>query len=361
MSVVYGAAAVAPRQNNIVINGNFDFWDHDTQIVSVPGTTETLTASRFMFEYDIGGVVDINRSTDVPTIAQSGVRSEYSYQIDVTTNDTPGSTDFAYIEYVVEGYDARILFNQKFVISFWVKSPKTGTHAIAFRNAAPDRYYIAEYTVNAANTWEKKVVAVPASPADGTWNFTNKRGLEIRWALHTGSFFAGTVGAWTTGIRFGSTGSVNVFDTIGNKFHLAQIKLEPGEIATPFDERPIGHERALLNRYVQAVEPIFGGGGPIGVGYFSTTSRLNAWYSFGTRFRSTPLLTVKNATHFEIGYQNAVDNAVTAISNGEGTEIGKELLVDGTGTPFTVGQAGFFKQGGAGDLIFSAESFAFGA
>ena len=45
------------------------------------------------------------------------------------------------------------------ILSFWVKSNKTGTYAINVRKQDTTQYIVPiEYTISSANTWEKKTI-----------------------------------------------------------------------------------------------------------------------------------------------------------------------------------------------------------
>ena len=119
----------------------------------------------------------ITQSTDVP--ANSGFSN--SLRVSVSTADTSiAAGDYAVLDQVIEGYNVVDLVGVPFTLSFWVKSSKTGIHCFKLGNINGDRSYIAEYTISAANTWEKKIITISVGiPADGTWNYTNGAGLSV--------------------------------------------------------------------------------------------------------------------------------------------------------------------------------------
>jgi hypothetical protein len=62
-------------------------------------------------------------------------------------------------------------------------------------------------------------------------------------------------------------------DSLGQQsgtFEIAQVQLEPGSVATPFEQRPIGTELALCQRYYQhAILAQVGGVTSSGIGLYS--------------------------------------------------------------------------------------------
>ncbi|GAG35698.1 unnamed protein product, partial [marine sediment metagenome] len=189
------------------------------------------------------GVVDIAKTADAPTIVQAGVFTQHCLDVAVTTADASmDATDQYFVRQIVEGLNTAFLgFGQsnarRITVSFWVKSAKTGLHWLSLRNNAGDRSYPTSYTVNAANTWERKVITIPGD-VTGTWLYTTSSGIMITWALGMGSnFFLGaTPDAWNAGNFLAAGTSVNVMDTIGNHFKLALVQVEEGVGASPFEQ-----------------------------------------------------------------------------------------------------------------------------
>ena len=58
-------------------------------------------------------------------------------------------------------------------VSFWIKSTKTGTYCFSLNQPDGSRVYVKEYTVDASNTWEKKIITIPGD-ASGTINNDNE-------------------------------------------------------------------------------------------------------------------------------------------------------------------------------------------
>lgn len=230
---------------NDIINGGFPIWQRGTSL----DASAAYKADRFKLSHNSGGFnATITRDTDVP----SNNLSYYSLKFEVTTADTSvAAGDYVIWEHRVEGYNFQKYRGNYGTLSFWVKSPKTGTHCIAFRSSTADRSYVAEYEIYSANTWEFKTIVVQFNYSGGTWDYTNGIGVIISWTLLAGSNFNTTPEAWQTGDYFSTSNQVNVCDTVGNIFKLAQIKFEPGQKATPFMMEDVQEELTRCQRYYE--------------------------------------------------------------------------------------------------------------
>jgi hypothetical protein len=238
---------------NRVINGNMTVCQRATSTAGVTGGTQLFLVDRFR----TGGqataaVVTTSQSSDVPSSLYG-----FSARVAVTTADTSvASTDVFAIVQPIEGYNIRDLFGTTFTLSFWVRSSKTGIHCVAFSNSGTDRSYVVEYTISVANTWEYKTITVSGGlTTAGTWDLANVTGLSLRFTLVAGSSFQTTAGAWNTGNFFSTSGQVNCLDSNTNIFAITNVQLEVGPVATPFEQRPIGMELALCQRYFGSVLP----------------------------------------------------------------------------------------------------------
>lgn len=230
---------------NRIINGKMDISQRGASFAAVPNNTYTL--DRWIYYQAGAGVNTVSQQADVP----SNNEFQTSLRVAVTTADAvQDASDIYAIQQTIEGYGIRDLIGRTFTLSFWVRSSKTGIHCAAFRNSGPDRSYVAEYTVNSANTWEYKTITVSGGLITaGTWNWNNGYGLGVSFSLMGGSTFRTTAGTLQTGNFLTTINQVNVMDTIGNIFAITGVQLEVGAVATPFEHRPFGAELALCQRY----------------------------------------------------------------------------------------------------------------
>lgn len=246
----YNAVKPIPRRN-VLMNGDFLIWQRGTSFSSI--ADNTVFADRWRYRKSGTMVHNVSRSTDVPTVAQAGRKIPYSIKIDCTTVDSSiAAGDFCFITQRVEGYRFAQLIAQKASVGhFWVKAPKTGTFCIAHNNSGNDRGYVSEYTILAANTWEKKTVNVAASPSAGTWVYDNGIGIDFNVILAAGSTYHTTPGAWQTGVFLGTSNQVNACDNTANDFYITEIMWEEGSQPTSFEALPFGEVLRDCQRYYE--------------------------------------------------------------------------------------------------------------
>ena len=239
---------------NKIIGGDFTTnpWQRGVSFTAV--ANGAYTADRWEYQ-KVGAVVHtITKATDAPTASQAGIYTGFSLGLAVTTADSSiAAGDFCTIGQNVEGLNsASFGFGQagaRFVtLSFWVTGAKTGAHCVAIRNSGKTRSYVAEYTINTANTWEYKTITIPVDTA-GTWLYDNGLGLSVVFTLSAGTTFQTTANTWTAGNFLATSSQVNETDTIANNFKVALVQLESGQTATAFEARSVGQEELLCYRY----------------------------------------------------------------------------------------------------------------
>jgi hypothetical protein len=174
-------------------------------------------------------------------------------------------------------------------ISFWVRSSITGTYALAlFNRDAPNRSYVANYTIDSANTFEYKTITIPGDTS-GTWLTTNGQGIHVWWDLGSGSNFDETAGNWVGSLKARTSGSANWVATSGATFYITGVQLEAGSVATPFERRPYGTELALCMRYFQQLNAT-NSRGTFAFGYGANTTTVVGSYFPPVQMRVYPSL-----------------------------------------------------------------------
>ncbi len=236
---------------NILINGDFNIWQRGTSFVSV--IDQQYTVDRWVYrKINTVAVHDISRSTDVPTVAQAGRKFNYSVLIDCQTIDASiSSTDIVVFFQRIEGYNFLAIAQKTFTFGFWVKATKTGIYCVSFTSGAGDYGYVAEYTINASDTWEYKKIIVPATPSAGAWNYTNGTALNAVFCLAAGSNYQTTPNVWQNGDFSATSNQVNSCDNAANNFRLCGVQLEEGSVSTPFEQRSIQQQLELCQRYYE--------------------------------------------------------------------------------------------------------------
>lgn len=246
---------------NKIIGGDFSInpWQRGTSFAAIGNA---YCADRFAWSFSGTGVVSVLKTADAPTAAEAGLFTQHCLHVDVTTADASiAASDVYEITQRLEGYSvAPFGFGQagtRYVtLSFWVKSAKTGIHCVALVNSAADRSYVKEYTVNAADTWEKKTLTFPIDTT-GTWLYENGVGLRIKFTLAAGADWQTTADNWAAGHYTATANQVNELDSTANNFKIALVQLEAGEVATPFESRSYGQELTLSLRYCRRARMAF--------------------------------------------------------------------------------------------------------
>ena len=110
---------------------------------------------------------------------------------DAVANPNANDDTFCSFRYALEGNEIQHLqygtSNAKDVtLSFYIKAPVTGTYCVHFEINHAAANYVAEYTINSANTWEYKTITVPApSTSELGTKPTNDNSIQlaIYWIL----------------------------------------------------------------------------------------------------------------------------------------------------------------------------------
>jgi hypothetical protein len=224
---------ILKHYQNLIINGDMTIAQRGQSFAAIGNLAYGV--DRWANQKTGAMVHTVTQDTDVPTFAQAGCLYQNSLRYNLTTPDTSiAAGDYAGPYQIIEGYNFAKIAQKEFTLSFWVKATTIGTYCVGFRSAGQDRSYVAEYTINLADTWEKKTITVAASPSAGTWNYTNGNGLIVSWALAGGSTFQTTPGAWQTGNYIATVNQVNGVNTGSTDFRITGVMLNEGSYAAPF-------------------------------------------------------------------------------------------------------------------------------
>jgi hypothetical protein len=301
-----------------------------------------------------GGVYSAQQVSDAPTGYSN------SLKLTVTTVDTSlGTNDYYFSWQKIEGFNtADLLFGtasaKTVTLSFWVKSNITGQFSAFLTNSAESYSQPFAYTINAANTWERKTLTFTGATA-GTWvGATNGVGLIVGFGLANGTSLQGTSGAWAAASYYGSTGDVNWMATLSNTFQYTGVQLEVGSQATSFDFRSIGTELALCQRYFYQMAK--GTNIPLGISACTGTTDLRGCLWFPVYMRTSPSMTSVSGTGYYRIYTGAANQQFTNI----GSDLpGPQSWAFGSVTGLsgvTTGHAGIVLTDNANsNLSFSAE------
>jgi hypothetical protein len=239
----------AQGNKNIIINGAMNVAQRSTSVSSLSSTATYSTCDRWMVQYGTAGTFTESQSSTAP----DGFAN--SLKLDCTTADA--SPGYLLIIQNVEGQNLQQIKKGtsnalRTVMSFHVRSNKTGTYQVNIFDKDNTRIVGASYTIDSANTWEKKSVTFPADTT-GAFDDDNNNSLQIEWWLASGSTYnTGTLPtAWETRDNADRAAALNV--AIGastdDEFYITGVQFEIGDVATAFEHENIGTTLAKCQRY----------------------------------------------------------------------------------------------------------------
>jgi hypothetical protein len=222
---------------NKIINGNMGIFQRGTTAVTTaaaygPADRWTTTAQGDTFSATQGSFV----SGD--TLYDTG-GAQYFTQVVVTSL----AADPNYCLWTQKVEDVRILAGKTVTVSFWAKAA-SGTPSIGL-----------EITQNFGTGGSTTVTGTGQAQA-----------LTTTWAQYTKTFAVPSINGKTVGTENTHFTGLNFWLDAGSDYNtragtigqasktvsIAQVQLEIGTTATPFEQRPIGMELALCQRYLPA-------------------------------------------------------------------------------------------------------------
>ena len=261
-----GAYSTQPTFRNRIINGDMRIHQRGGTITAASATVY-YGLDRF-WGFAGTGQFSMEQSTDAPDNFLN------SMKVTVTTVDSSmAASDRYMLSQPIEGLNVTDLdfgsaTAKTVTLSFWVKSSITGTFGVVLINGNATRTYVKEYTINSANTWEKKTITI-AGDTTGTWTYTNALWGSVRFCLATGSTYQGTDSTWNAGNYISTSNQTNLMATSGATFYITGVQLEVGSTATDFEVLPYDVQLARCERYFQKID------GGFGVATASTNVQIN--------------------------------------------------------------------------------------
>ena len=349
---------------NIIING--------AMTVSQRATSASFTSGGVFPALDRFKAIGNSSMTVNTTISQTADSPDglgYCLKVLVNASQTPSGSENFIIRYSGEEQDMKRFGYgtsacKEATISFSVKSNKTGTYSVQIYlgNYVPN--IIKTYTINSANTWERKTITLPTYTTSFTHLADNAIGLMIDWHLSSGpDDIVGTTG-WQTaaGNARAATGQVNLLDATNNYWQMTNVQFEVGPVATPFEHRSLGEELARCQRYCVT----YGGDDEVHLGtahaYNSTNINLSAHLPVAMRNKPSAS-TVTSGGNWVQAYMGASGNFSNAsISVGDSGSGCKDLTafriyLSSAHSGLSAGQALWVHTIANAKLILAADSF----
>lgn len=225
---------------NRIINGNFDFWQRGTSFTGNEYTADRWGNAR------VGTTHTASRQGFTP--GENSVANEPTYYCRTIVTSVAGASNLSYLEQRIE--DVRTFAGQQVTISLWARVDATKNISVELEQVfgtggSPSASVqgIGVTKVSIGTSWQKVTVTATVPSISGkTLGSNNDHHLKLAIWFDAGSGFNART------------------DSLGQQsgtFDIAQVQIEPGPVATPFERRPIGTELALCQRYFNRTRSIF--------------------------------------------------------------------------------------------------------
>jgi hypothetical protein len=207
---------------NAIINGNLDIWQRGTTF-----TGSGYSADRFRSLRN-GTTHDVTRQPF--TLGQTDVPGEPTYFVRTVVSSVTGAGNFSEFDQLIE--DVRTFAGQQVTFSFWAKADATKNISVCLQqyfgtgtNSPSSLVIIASTKVSIGTTWQKVTLTatMPSVSGKTIGNDNNNAIVAQIW------------------FDAGSDWNANT-DSLGQQsgtFDIAQLQVEPGPVATPFEKRQL--------------------------------------------------------------------------------------------------------------------------
>ena len=295
---------------NLIINGAMQVAQRGTSYSQSPNSGGFHTVDRFSYRRNgtWSGVTAVTL-TQESSGAPEGFKNFLRYAPVGSDATTPDDATIK-LNTKCEGLNAAHLewgtSNAKTVtLSFYVRSTVTGTFNVSFaddESSANRTHQIQEYTINSANTWERKTLTF-SGPTSGTWPVDNGKIFQIDWVISGDNTGGGSVSVvspntWSvpgTGTVITSNQTDGVTTSSGQTWDITGIQLELGSQATPFEHRSFGDELARCQRYYVKQESVYGSYHTFGFGTWFSATRFIGYVQMPVPMRTNPSLAVSGS------------------------------------------------------------------
>ena len=294
---------------NKVINGSFDIWQRGTSFASVSGAYNTAyTADRWWLVDDSVGTVNVTRQ-DISTL---GMNSIYCLRA-----ERSAGTNRWVIGTNLETITTKELFGKTIIFSCKARKGSALTSDITVTVATQNQEGKFGAVVDGGNL-------VITNSSMNTSTFTT---FTYSYAIPANSTSSGFK------IEFSATqaGATNAY------FEIAEVQVEIGSVATPFERRLYGQELMLCQRYYQKTYDI---GTALGTGtntgaislFYNTTFGAAAAFRFMAEMRAAPTM-VGYATNGTINQWSIMGGTTNTVTFGDiGTKGCRYVQVTSGGT-----------------------------
>ena len=273
---------------NKIINGNFDIWQR--------GTSQTSSGYGSADRWSLSHVGSSKTASQQSfTLGQTEVPGNPKYYLRQVITSVAGASNYVVAFYRIENVST--LAGKTATLSFWAKADGNKNIATEFYqfmgsggSPSADVNSIGITTYSLTTSWQKftTTISIPSISGIGT---DGNDYLQIIFWFESGSTYSS---------RNNSLGQQS------GTFDIAQVQLEEGSAATPFEQRPIGVELGLCQRYYQDC----GNWHLQGAAYGTGNDGLGSAIMWPTTMRNTPIIYEQIVSHGG-SYSDLVFNQIT--------------------------------------------------
>ena len=279
------------QDKNLITNGAMICSQRGSSFATVSNNETTI--DQFALTHPYGSsTMSISQSTTSP----NGFSN--SYKLDVNSADTSiGAGQYVAIRHRIEAQNLQELAfgtsgAKSIALSFYVRSNVTGTYAVNIQQTDNSKKQVsATYTINSADTWERKTFTF-AGDTSGVINNDTGDGFEILWYLAAGSNRnSGTARSTFTAHNLADEAAghtANILSSTSNNFHLTGCQLEVGSVITDFQHLSFGENLKKCQRYYYQF--VDGDTQFVGIGHSFSSSEIDVPITFQTAMRTAPTL-----------------------------------------------------------------------
>jgi hypothetical protein len=281
---------------NKIINGNFDIWQRGTsQTSSGYGSVDRWSCSHS------GSTKTASRQAF--TLGQTDVPGNPKYFMRHVVTSVAGASN--YVQLIQRIEDVSTLAGKTATLSFWAKADSSKNIAVEFVQAfgtggSPSSSIlgIESQLITITSSWSKYTVTVDIPSISGkTLGTDNSDSLALVFWFDAGSDFSS---------RSASLGQQS------GTFDIAQVQIEEGSVATPFEQRPIAAEFNLCTRYFYRMGNNINNYLRYATGEARLTTEINGVMYLPNVLRVTPTLSISSVSHFAVAEANA-NRTVTSL------------------------------------------------
>jgi hypothetical protein len=307
---------------NRIINGDMRI---DQRNNGASGTANGYTVDRWAYSSSQTAKGNWQRNPNQGTLAAF----PYGLLFVSASAYTPLATDYFQLYQIIEA-DMVSDFAwgtpnaQPVTLSFWAYSTLAGTFSgsVNNNNTGTPRAYPFTFNIPTASTWTQVIITIPGDTA-GTWAMSGNAGaISLAFDLGSGANYRSAANVWTSASLTGVTGAVRVVSTNNAQFLITGVKLEIGNVATPFNRKSLSETIADCQRYFTVLPNIMSYGYNV-----ASSGGWNQDYTLPVQMRAAPTLGPSNITNSA----NATSLTVTAPAGTSGASFRMTYAITTTG------------------------------